>query len=361
MRKKKHKKKEKDRRINTTRFSFRQFVWTYFLLTVLTAGQAMIYSSYVHPEKVPMGYVWGICGYWVIVTLIFCLVTARQRYRTYGKPMRTLSEAAKKVAEGDYSVWIPPHRKDGKKDYVEVMFDDFNKMVEELRSTEILKSDFIANVSHEIKTPLSVIQSYAMALQKKDLTPEMRKEYTDTINTASKKLTSLVTNILKLNKLENQEIHVSTQPYDLCRQLYECALSFEELWEEKNITFEADIEDRAIICLDESMLEIVWNNLLSNAIKFTEPGGTIKLTQTSDPDTVTVTVEDSGCGMSEETMKYIFDKFYQGDTSHSQEGNGLGLALTLKVIESVGGRISVKSNPGYSTTFTVELNTNTNE
>jgi signal transduction histidine kinase len=297
-------------------------------------------------------------GYWAIISLIFCMVTKILIYVSYDKPMRTLGEAAKKVAEGDYSVWVPPIRKDGKKDYVEVMFDDFNIMVEELGTTEILKSDFISNVSHEIKTPLSVIQSYAMALQKEELTPEARKEYTDTIITASKKLTALVTNILKLNKLENQEILMSAEPYDLCRQLCDCALSFEELWEEKNITFDVDIEDRAIICEDESMLEIVWNNLLSNALKFTEPGGTVKLTQTSDSDTVTVAVEDSGCGMSEETLNHIFDKFYQGDTSHFQEGNGLGLAISLRVIDLVGGRISVKSSPGCGTAFTVELNVN---
>ncbi|MEH7320727.1 HAMP domain-containing sensor histidine kinase [Priestia megaterium] len=352
---------DKDIRVNAKHISIKSFIWTYFILLVLTSGQTLIYHAYSPENGIPLGYILGMNAYWAIVTLIFCLVTARQRYVAYGKPMRTLSKATKKVAEGDYSVWIPPHRKDGKKDYVEVMFDDFNKMVEELGSTEILKSDFIANVSHEIKTPLSVIQGYAMGLQKEDLTSEMRKEYTDTIIMASKKLSSLVTNILRLNKLENQEIQVSTQSYNLSRQLYECALSFEELWEEKNITFEADIEDRAIVCLDENMLEIVWNNLLSNAVKFTESGGIIKLIQTSDADTITVKIEDSGCGMSENTIKYIFDKFYQGDTSHSQEGNGLGLALTLRVIQLVGGRISVKSNPGYGTTFTVELNKHIND
>jgi len=356
--KKRRKNKEKDNRVNTKHISVMGFIWTYFILSVLTAGQAMIYSSYVRMESIPWNYIFGIMGYWAIVALIFCLVTSKQRYIAYDKPMNILSQAAKQVAEGDYSVWIPPLRKDGKKDYVEVMFEDFNKMVEELGSTEILKNDFIANVSHEIKTPLSVIQSYAMALQKEDLSSEVRKEYTDTIINASEKLTALVTNILKLNKLENQEIGISAKSYDLCRQLCECALSFEDLWEEKNITFDADIEDRAIICADESMLEIVWNNLISNAIKFTEPGGTVKLTQTSDSDTITVTVEDSGCGMDEETVNHIFDKFYQGDTSHSQEGNGLGLALSLKVIELIDGKISVKSSLGQGTIFTVELNVN---
>jgi signal transduction histidine kinase len=356
MGRKKHRNREKDPRVNTKHISIWEFVWLYFLFLILAAAQAMIYRAFVPTAtQIPIGYTLGMLAYWAIVALIFCLVIARQRFFYYEKPMRILSKASKKVAEGDYSVRLPPLRKDGKKDYVEVMFEDFNKMVEELGSTEMMKSDFISNVSHEIKTPLSVIQSYAMALQKENMAPETSKEYTYTIISASKKLTALVTNILRLNKLENQEIRALAQTYDLCRQLSECALAFEELWEEKDITFEADIEDRVIICADESMLEIVWNNLLSNAIKFTEPGGIVKLIQTSDADTVTITVEDSGCGMSEETMTHIFDKFYQGDSSHSQEGNGLGLALSKKVIEQVGGSISVKSAPGHGTTFIVKI------
>jgi signal transduction histidine kinase len=348
-------KKERDSRVKVRHPSWKVFLPIFSTLLVLGAGQSFIYGAYIGKKDLPIPFLFATLGYWATVTLLFGLLINRQVFQAYDKPMRTLSEAAKQVAGGDFSVRAQPIHKSDQKDYVDVMFEDFNKMVQELGSIETLKSDFVADVSHEIKTPLSVIQSYTMALQKADLTTEMRKEYTTTIITASQKLTALITNILKLNRLENQQIIPSTRRYDLCRQLCDCALSFEELWLHKQIEFVADIEDRALIVTDDSMLEIVWNNLLSNALKFTGSGGKVTLTQRSGVDTVSVTIHDTGCGMSEETMQHIFEKFYQSDTSHSGEGNGLGLALAQRVIELVGGTISVKSEPGKGTMFTVTL------
>lgn len=351
------KKAANDSRIKSKPISWIQYAITYFVLLVLSAGQGMIYAEYMAFDKMPLEYIFGMLGYWALVSAAFCFITHYQLRKRFDDPMRRLSVAAKKVASGDFSVYMEPIHTSDKYDYMDVMFEDFNKMVEELGSIETLKNDFIANVSHEIKTPLSVVQSYAAMIKKENLSAELRREYADTIITASKSLTALVTNILKLNKLENQEIVSDSESYDICRQLSDCALSFENAWGKKDIQFEADIEDRAIIYADESMLEIVWHNLLSNAVKFTAPGGKITLTQTSDADTVTVSIADTGCGMSEETMQHIFDKFYQGDTSHSGEGNGLGLALALRVIELVDGSISVQSEPGKGSTFTVMLKT----
>ena len=228
-------------------------------------------------------------------------------------------------------------------------------MVQELSSIETMKDDFIANVSHEIKTPLAVIRSYASALQRGNLSGEEQREYAATIASASESLSVLISNILRLNKLENQEIVPNAAPYDLTRQLSDCALAHEEQWERKRIDFDAQLEERVMILADESMLEIVFNNLIANAIKFTEPGGRIVLRQEKAGGDVIVTVSDTGCGMSEETVKHIFDKFYQGDSSHSKEGNGLGLALVKRVLDISGGSIAVRSAPGEGSEFIVRL------
>ena len=161
--------------------------------------------------------------------------------------------------------------------------------------------------------------------------------------------------MLKLNKLEKQTIKPVPQKYDLCAQLCECTLQFEHAWEGKGIELEADLEEHAVIEGDEGLLALVWTNLLSNAIKFTPSGGTIKISQTSDEKKATVSVADTGCGMDEETKRRVFEKFYQGDTSHATEGNGLGLALVKRILQLSDGSISVESEVGKGTVFTVEL------
>ena len=293
--------------------------------------------------------------YWCLVSLGLTLLARRLLRNTLEKPVQELADATRKVAEGDFSVYVPPLHTADQLDYLDVMILDFNKMVAELGSIETLKTDFFSNVSHEIKTPLAVIQNTAQLLKRENLTPQQRAEYADSIERYARRLSDLITNILKLNKLEKQAIRPKPEPYDLCAQLAECALLFESRWEEKGIGFEAELEDQVFIEADASLLELVWNNLLSNAVKFTEPGGSVALRQASLADGIEVSVSDTGCGMDEETLGHIFDKFYQGDTSHSTEGNGLGLALVLRILRMTGGSISVSSRPGEGSVFTVRL------
>lgn len=294
-------------------------------------------------------------AYWGMVALGITWFTVSRIKKTYEIPMRQLADATSKVAAGDFSVYVPTLHTADKLDYLDVMIMDFNKMVEELGSIETLKTDFISNVSHEMKTPIAIIKNYAQLLRMGKIEEEQRIEYAESIESAASRLSNLISNILKLNKLENQRITPEVKNYDVCRQLCECILQFEDAWEKKELELETEIEDMALVKADDSLMELVWNNLISNAIKFTEPGGAVTVRQTSNENYIRVAVSDTGCGMSQESRKHIFDKFYQGDTSHSKEGNGLGLALVKRVLELMDGDIQVVSEEGRGSTFTVTL------
>ncbi len=293
--------------------------------------------------------------YWGIVAVGLTLFTRGKIRCTYEEPLHRMAEATRKVSEGDFSVYVPTIHTADKLDYLDVMIMDFNKMVEELGSIETLKTDFVSNVSHEMKTPVAVIKNYAQLLQTGKASEAQEKEYAKGIEDAASKLSSLISNILRLNKLEHQKITSEAEAYDVCRQLCESVFLFEEAMEEKEIALEADIEDKAMIEADADLMELVWNNLLSNAVKFTKRGGAITIRQTSDEHHVRVSVSDTGCGIAKESMNHIFEKFYQGDTSHATEGNGLGLALVKRVLELMDGEIQITSEEGEGSTFLVTL------
>ncbi len=293
--------------------------------------------------------------YWGIVAVGLTLFTRKKIKSTYEEPLHRLAEATKQVSEGDFSVYVPTVHTADRLDYLDVMILDFNKMVEELGSVETLKTDFVSNVSHEMKTPIAVIKNYAQLMQTGSGTEEERLEYARNIEEAAGRLSSLISNILRLNKLENQRIDPEIERYDLCGQLEECILNFEELWDEKELELEVDMDENAVIQADKSLMELVWNNLLSNAAKFTGPGGCVAVRQSVSEEYAEVAVTDTGCGMSKESVRHIFDKFYQGDTSHSKEGNGLGLALVRRILILMNGEISVVSEEGKGSTFTVRI------
>lgn len=218
-----------------------------------------------------------------------------------------------------------------------------------------MRTDFIANVSHEMKTPLAVMQNYGTLLQQPDLEDEQRIEYAKAVTDGARRLADMMTNILKLNRLENQQIFPQTTEYDLGEQLCECLLQYENVWEQTDIEIETEIEEDVRVKADAELLSLVWNNLFSNAFKFTEPGGTVSLSLQTTEHHAIVKVQDTGCGMSPEVGAHIFEKFYQGDTSHATQGNGLGLALVKRVVDIMQGEISVESVKGVGTTFTVKI------
>ncbi len=291
----------------------------------------------------------------VLLSLICTVIDAIRRKITVDRPVRKIVAAAEEIAKGNYSVRIEKPHIQGDATGLDRIVDCYNRMAEELSGVETLQTDFIANVSHELKTPLSVMQNYGTLLQQPDLSEEDRVKYAKSISEASRRLADLITNILKLNKLENQQIYPASEKYNLMEQLCECLLHFEHIWEEKQIAIETDIEEDVEIVADAELLSLVWNNLFSNAFKFTEDGGKVGLKLKTREGFAIVEVSDTGCGITPEVGKHIFEKFYQGDTSHATQGNGLGLALVRRVVGIMGGDISVTSEVGKGSTFTVKL------
>ncbi len=289
------------------------------------------------------------------ISFLFTAIDAYRRRQTVTKPVRLIQAGLDKVIKGDFKTRIPYLIGPDSHNEFDQIIKGLNKMIEELSGVETLRTDFIANVSHELKTPLAVMQNYGTLLQSPDLTDAQRMEYGKAITEQTRRLSNLVINILKLNKLENQQIYPNVTKYDLGEQICECMLEFESVWEDKEIELDVDLEEELYVEADKELLSLVWNNLLSNALKFTPEKGTVGLKLYNEGEKVCVQVSDTGCGMSPETGKNIFKKFYQGDTSHATKGNGLGLALVKRVIDICDAEISVSSQLGAGSTFTVRL------
>lgn len=268
-------------------------------------------------------------------------------------PITELSKAMQKVAKGDYSVRLDnsvPHLKDE-------MYDlraSFNQMVQELASTETLHADFISNVSHEYKTPLAAISGYATLLQDDTLSTEERNDYINIIIQSTKELSQMSGNVLQLSRLENQSIITEKESFRLDEQIRLCILRMEPVWSAKSINIYPELS-RLTWKGNQELTAHIWNNLLDNAIKFTPQGGDINITARQEGIYLVVTFQDSGPGMTPEIQKHIFDKFYQGDTSHKKKGNGLGLALVHKIVTLYGGSIQVQSIPDLGSSFKILL------
>ena len=270
-----------------------------------------------------------------IFSLIVATVATRYLSKIFFDPIKSLNKGMQQVADGDFKV-----RLETKSSSLEIqeMFAGFNMMTNELGSTEILQTDFISNVSHEFKTPINAIEGYTTLLQDCDNLNEDQQQYVEKILFNTNRLSTLVSNILLLSKIENQSIQTHLSPYGLDEQIRESILGLETAWTQKDIDLDVDLDDIEYNG-NEIMMRHVWNNLIGNAIKFSPYGGCVKIRLRDKKDRFVFTVEDQGHGLSEETQKHLFDKFYQEDTSHKEEGNGLGLPLVKGILLIYGGDI----------------------
>ena len=271
--------------------------------------------------------------------------------RMFFEPIKKLSEAVNRVSDGDFTVNV--ETKSSAKEMKE-LYKGFNLMTRELRATEILQTNFVSNVSHEFKTPINAIEGYAMLLQDCENLNDEQKTYVEKIVFNTSRLSALAGNILLLSKIENQSIPTNKVSYRLEEQIRQAILEIEPLWEPKEIEFDVDMQS-VIYHGNEQLMRHVWTNLISNAVKFSPVGGTIGISLLTNEKNTVFVIEDEGPGVSEEAQKHIFDKFYQEDTSHKSDGNGLGLALVKQILKIEQGSITVENREVAGCRFTVEL------
>ncbi|WP_151734922.1 sensor histidine kinase ['Paenibacillus yunnanensis' Narsing Rao et al. 2020] len=279
-------------------------------------------------------------------TIITALMGNRILY-----PISKLREATREVAKGNFGVRLYENYK------IEEFADmsrDFNKMVQELQGIETLRNDFVTNVSHEFKTPLTAIEGYATLLQDKDVEAGEREDYAGKIISSTRQLSQLTSNILKLSKLENQEILIEQAYFRLDEQIREALLLLEPEWSRKLLSLDLQLADTEYFGSEELLMQ-VWLNVIGNAVKFSHHGGNIAITLSEEEGNILVSVKDSGIGMDPEVRRHVFEKFYRGDKSRTRDGNGLGLPLARRIVELSHGRITVDSAPGLGCTFTIDL------
>ena len=342
---------ERVRNEQRNRFSLRTrltvLVTVEMLICILIAYGLDRLFNVLFPWKVPLEIeLVGVC------LLVGILVTS-QLSKYFFNPIKKLRFAMDQVADGDFSVRL--EEKSTSKEIMEI-YTGFNLMANELSSIEILQSDFVSNVSHEFKTPINAIEGYSTLLQGRENLDEGQKNYVDKILFNTQRLATLVGSILLLSKLENQQIPTNQTAYRLDEQIRQSLVALEPAWAKKDIELDVEL-DRVTYLGNEPMVRHVWDNLISNAVKFSPQGGTVKLRLSKKTRKLKFTVEDQGPGLSEEAQKHIFDKFYQEDSSHKQEGNGLGLALAKRIVSIEKGQITAENIPEGGCRFTVTLQT----
>jgi signal transduction histidine kinase len=293
-------------------------------------------------------------GRFMFVTLFLCVGLGSSllyfAIRKISDPIIRISNAAKEVAKGDFSIKMDYKSNDE----IGILAQNFNLMTTELGNMEYLRKDFISSVSHEFKTPIASIQGFTEMLQDKGLSEEQFQSYTNIIIEETKRLSHLSSNMLRLSKLDHQLIPVSTKPFSLDEQIRKTIVLLEEKWSKKNLELDIDLDEIAYIG-DEALIQQIWLNLFENAIKFSTESGTIYIQVKKILNNVVIEIKDQGIGINKIDQARIFEKFFQGDKSHSKEGSGLGLAIVKKIVEIYDGEINFTSEIGHGTSFIVRL------
>ena len=293
---------------------------------------------------------------WMTLSVSVAHVFLYNKLKVVFSAVKVINDATEQVAKGDFTIRVKLDER-VKIDEFEELYASFNRMVEELGTIETLRDDFVADVSHEIKTPIAAISGYATLLQDAGLSPEERSQHVDSILYNCNRLAALTGNILMLSRLDNGTVILKKKPYPLDEQIRRIVLSMEDKWTEKNMELDIDM-DSVMYNGDEDLLYHVWMNLISNAIKFSNPGGFLKISledNAGGTGVICVTRRDTGVGIRSDQLSHIYDKFYQADRSRSKEGNGLGLALVKQITDLCGISISVNSKQGQGTSFILEL------
>jgi signal transduction histidine kinase len=266
-------------------------------------------------------------------------------------PIVTLSQAVRRITAGDLDTDIQVSKR---KDEIGALVRDFELMVKELRRNELLRKDFINNISHEFKTPLSIIEGYAQMLAEPSLDDGERIHFAQSIKSESERLRKLSSSILRLSSLESQVMQTDRTPFRLDEQIRQAVLALEPKWSARAITFDIELCEQTYSG-DEDLLSQIWLNLLENAVKFSSDGGLITIRMSSAASYVEVVIEDSGIGMDAQTKARAFEQFFQGEVSHNTEGNGLGLAIVKSVVALHSGEITMESETDEGTTVRVRL------
>lgn len=334
-------------------------LWQYFVLSVmgiLLLTAAIIYIIVLFSINTDFFSRLEINLSFTIITVLFLSVIIGTTISSLvGKrllfPITKLNLAAKEIANGNFDVNL---HSDSQIKEIDDTIKNFNQMANDLSSIELMRNDFIVNISHEFKTPIAAIEGYAVLLQEKNLPDEERLLYTQMILDSARQFSILSSNILKLSKLENQDKITELANYRLDEQIRNALLYLEKSWTDKDISLELELP-KTMLYADEDLMMQVWLNLLSNSIKFTPTNGLIRINIVNKENFIQLHISDTGIGMSSETQKHIFEKFYQGDKSRSIEGNGLGLALVYKILMLHNGKIEVKSELNNGSEFIVTI------